>query len=165
MTLAMDGTAATPPRTGPLHPLTECDACPYCRDACDHDEFCVTCQKQRHAKPARGGGSDRGWFLEALAIVCQCQETQQPHTYTRCQIRRHNHAESAWVLVGNVIYDVTPYLRSHPAGAGAILKKCGGVADCTEDLRFHSKRSQKAWKKNKVGTLCRCPRERQLGLF
>jgi len=108
--------------------------------------------------------------MDAVSIIATAYVHHVPGapahgTYTMCQVRRHNHVGSAWVLVGTAIYDVTPFLRSHPGGAQAILKKSGGAADCTEDLLFHSKRAQKEWKKNKVGTLRRCPRVREFGLF
>jgi cytochrome b involved in lipid metabolism len=74
-------------------------------------------------------------------------------TYTMSKLRRHNDAESAWFLVGRTIYDVTSYVRSHPGGMETILRKSGGVADCTEDFRFHSKRAQNEWRRHKVGIL------------
>jgi cytochrome b involved in lipid metabolism len=75
-----------------------------------------------------------------------------------CQVRRHNHAESAWLVAGDTIYDVTSYMNSHPGGAKSILRKAGGVQDCSKDLLFHSKAGIKAWKKYKVGKLrdCKC---------
>lgn len=77
---------------------------------------------------------------------------------TRDELRRHDHADSAWILVGDAIYDATSYVRSHPGGMAVILKKAGGKADCTEDLRFHSGHAQRTWKKHRVGTLIRDPR-------
>jgi cytochrome b involved in lipid metabolism len=61
--------------------------------------------------------------------------------------------ESAWVLVGNTIYDVTSYVSDHPGGTASILNKCGGIVDCKTDFNFHSKRAQKEWKRHKVGLL------------
>lgn len=156
MTLAMNtngsvATAVTPP----MNELAECDACPCCSDTCDDNEFCVFCQKKcNSSKLTRRRKSETSWLMDALSIMLH--EKQQPNTYTMCQLRRHNHVNSAWILVGTTIYDATPYIRSHPGGTQTILRKSGGAADCSEDLQFHSKRSQKEWKKYKVGTLCRC---------
>ena len=154
----------------------ECDACHFCNDVCEVDS-CISCQKKRNNNAAdnrqlveRGG--DVGWFMGAFASICQntfesqdnenneqqqLQQQQQARAYTMCQLRRHNHADSAWILVGTTIYDATPYIKSHPGGIATILRKSGGAADCTEDLRFHSKRAQKEWRKFKVGTLSHCP--------
>ena len=139
--------------------LDECDACHYCADTCNNIESCIPCQKKRIAmNKRRQDPADRGWFIGALSSICPSNnDGEQSHrTYTRCQLRRHNHAESAYILVGETIYDATPYIRNHPGGMEAILKKSGGAVDCTVDLSMHSKRAQKEWRKFKVGTLCRC---------
>jgi cytochrome b involved in lipid metabolism len=73
-----------------------------------------------------------------------------------CQVRRHNHADSAWIVADGVIYDVTQYLSRHPGGADCILRKAGGVKDCATDLQFHSKHGRKAWEQYRVGTLRKC---------
>jgi cytochrome b involved in lipid metabolism len=77
-------------------------------------------------------------------------------SYTICQVRRHNHADSAWIVADGVVYDVTQYLSRHPGGADCILRKAGGVQDCAMDLQFHSKRGRKAWEQYRVGTLRQC---------
>mmetsp|Transcript_23855 Transcript_23855/g.57521 ORF Transcript_23855/g.57521 Transcript_23855/m.57521 type:complete len:177 (-) Transcript_23855:70-600(-) len=144
-----------------LNQLDECDACPYCRDTCENTESCVSCQKKN--LQCRGPANN-SWFMDALYCICSnphSQENRQSRTYTMCQLRRHNHANSAWILVGNTIYDATPYIRSHPGGMEAILRKSGGAVDCTEDLHFHSKRAQKEWRRFKIGTLCPCPSDYQ----
>ena len=40
-------------------------------------------------------------------------------------------------MVSDVVYDVTSFLSSHPAGKSAILRHAG--TDATEDFGFHSK--------------------------
>ena len=143
-----------------------CDACPCCADTCGLP-FCGTCTRKSmrpiptHVVQCR---DDANWLLGALTSFCpttaSALDTNSPQTnsYTMCQLRRHNSADSAWILVGDTIYDATPYLRNHPGGTTTILKKSGGVVDCTEDLSFHSKRAQKEWRKYKVGTLRQCSR-------
>ena len=76
--------------------------------------------------------------------------------YTLCQVRQHNTMDSAWILVGTDICDVTSYLQEHPGGANSLLRRAGGVKDCTEDFRFHSKRRRKMWDKFKIGRLGEC---------
>lgn len=94
------------------------------------------------------------WFMGMLSSF---RAGDKERTYTVQELRRHNHANSAWILVGDAIYDATSYVRGHPGGMAAILKKSGGAADCSEDLRFHSRRAQRTWKKFKVGTLIHYP--------
>ncbi|KAL7523434.1 hypothetical protein ACHAXR_000178 [Thalassiosira sp. AJA248-18] len=152
---------ATKAASAPLNELDECDACLYCKDTCADVESCIACQKKIIANTmnVRCRGPEKSWFMGALSSICPNPQDngQSNDTYTMCQLRRHNHANSAWILVGDTIYDATPYIRSHPGGVEAIVKKSGGAVDCTEDLRFHSNRAQKEWRKFKVGTLCCCP--------
>ena len=149
--------------------IGECDACQYCNDTCDNVDSCISCQKKRNAmhieccrEPEKSN-----WFMGALSRICpptsdsnNNSDNTNNRTYTMCELRRHNHADSAWILVGNTIYDATPYIKSHPGGTAIIIKKSGGAVDCTEDLRFHSKRAQKEWRRFRVGTLCSCPSHR-----
>jgi len=157
MGLSREGYAVA---VAPLNELSECNACLYCSDTCDNVESCISCQKKLNSNSMISccRGPERSWLMGALSSICS-QEKEQTKTYTMCQLRRHNHADSAWILVGDTIYDATPYIRSHPGGIQTILRKSGGAADCTEDLRFHSKRAQREWTKFKVGTLRHCPRE------
>ena len=150
ISLAVDVSSSSPATHGEM---SGCDACQYCVDTCDGVGSCVTCQKNHNASHHQPLGSQICWLVDALSGLYSSSES----TYTMCQLKRHNHAGSAWILVGRTIYDVTPYIRSHPGGTEAILRKSGGAADCTEDLLFHSKRAQKEWRKFKVGMLRDCP--------
>jgi cytochrome b involved in lipid metabolism len=76
--------------------------------------------------------------------------------YTICQVRHHCTADSAWLVVGDTIYDASSYLSRHPGGAESILRKSGGRVDCTVDFEFHSKKARGMWKKHKVGKLRPC---------
>ncbi|KAL7574334.1 hypothetical protein ACA910_008440 [Epithemia clementina (nom. ined.)] len=78
-------------------------------------------------------------------------------TFTICQVQQHSTAESAWIVAGRDIYNVTPYLHHHPGGVTALLKRAGGVYDCTQDLLFHTKAGQKVWQQYKIGRLVDCP--------
>ena len=138
----------------------KCDACPCCRDTCDNINSCLSCQKKQHAIMMKGSDETPSNLLSFFASICSGgspENHQTQNTYTMCQLKRHNHADSAWILVGDTIYDATPYIRSHPGGMQTILRKAGGAADCTEDLQFHSGRAQKEWRRFKIGTLVACP--------
>jgi len=117
-----------------------CDACPFCSDTCNNP-FCSSCSTKR-----KEAGKARGARKGEIQI-------------TMCELRRHNHAGSAWLREGKNIYDATPFLDVHPGGVKCIIRKSGGQADCADDMKFHSKKAIKFMKSRKVGTLCRCPGE------
>ena len=123
-------------------PTGACDSCPHCADRCTN-EHCVACT----SKP--------------LENVTPCSmflsRGDDENYYTLCQIRRHDHAQSAWLLVGDTIYDATQYISKHPGGQMSILKKSGGKADCSVDFDFHSPGARRLWRKHRVGKLCPCP--------
>lgn len=114
----------------------DCDACVHCADVCDK-EGCISCREK----------------TRRLAVASACGG--EP-TYTMCEIRRHQSADSAWLVAGGYVYDATAYIAMHPGGDKSILKKCGGVCDCTQDLLFHSNKGQKLWKKYRIGRVKRC---------
>jgi cytochrome b involved in lipid metabolism len=74
-----------------------------------------------------------------------------------CQIRSHNTVQSCWLVAGENVYDATEYLAMHPGGERSILKKSGGVCDCTEDIHFHSKKGKLVWNKYRIGKVRKCP--------
>merc|ERR1712151_244684 len=127
------------------HTISKCDACIHCNDSYDCIECDYTC---RHNS------------LDFRPDGCQY--------YTMCQIRRHNNIDSAWLVVGDKIYDATEYIHQHPGGEASILKKAGGACDCAEDFKFHSKRGRKVWDKYFVGKVKPCPaspNDRQWWMF
>lgn len=117
--------------SGPLH--SSCGACVYCADRCDNPDSKLALDS-----------NDK----------LPCCGTQ---FYTMCEIRKHNTADSAWLVVGSDIYDVTDYISQHPGGKTSILKKSGGAFDCTEDFQFHSKHGRGVWQQYHVGKVKRCP--------
>jgi cytochrome b involved in lipid metabolism len=123
------------------HPAhDECNACEFCEDVCDRMD-CANCPSSMVCAPC---GVWNGSKVEL-------------RSYTRCQVRRHNHRGSAWLVAGDTIYDATPYITSHPGGAECILRKAGGAQDCTRDLEFHSSRGKQMFKKFVIGKVRPCP--------
>ncbi|GKY95185.1 hypothetical protein MPSEU_000481900 [Mayamaea pseudoterrestris] len=76
--------------------------------------------------------------------------------YTRCQVRSHDSELSCWLIAGSDIYDATSLLKTHPGGKECILRKAGGVDDCSLDVYFHSQRGQELWKRYRIGRLIEC---------
>ncbi len=89
--------------------------------------------------------------------------TKRDTKYTLEEVAKHNHKNDAWIVVNDIVYDMTPHVLHHPGwnpsgGAGqvstliAILGACGH--DCSDD--FNEVHSPAAWKQMpafKVGVL------------
>lgn len=147
---------------------SNCDACPFCLDVCANPD-CAKCARKRklqNEKPCQDMISAESTSPTMVSALCLFKGNQKVDHHERiitpCQLKRHNHIDSAWLLCGNEIYDATNYIRGHPGGERSILKKSGGIVDCSKDMKFHSARAIKMWKQNRVGTLRPCPGEHGL---
>lgn len=69
--------------------------------------------------------------------------------FTREEVAKHNTDKSCWIIANEKVYDVTDWLKYHPAGTDCILKK--GGQDCTVDFYFHSKNAIAYWKQYQIG--------------
>ena len=49
----------------------------------------------------------------------------QTPSYTLAQVQAHADASSCWTIIGDNVYDLTPWINQHPGGAENILKLCG----------------------------------------
>lgn len=134
-----------------------CNACPNCDDMCESPD-CSSCADKKRAltsgttsRSVGGGGSTAD--CSKTHAWCQPQHVQY---FTPCQVRRHVHADSCWLVAGDTIYDATPFLKTHPGGSTCILRSAGGRKDCTKDIALHSKRAQQMWKSNIVGKVRPC---------
>jgi len=85
------------------------------------------------------------------------EDSLRLYYYTKAEIRQHNTETSAWIVAGENVYDVTDYIEHHPGGKYSIMKKVGGVVDCTRDLTFHSKSGQKYWDRFLIGKITKIP--------
>jgi len=58
------------------------------------------------------------------------------------EIATHNTPQDCWIIVNNMVYDVTEYIVNHPAGAKTITDTCGAEStaafDNIKDGRGHS---------------------------
>ncbi|CAM8942381.1 unnamed protein product [Rhodiola kirilowii] len=73
-------------------------------------------------------------------------------TFPMSEVKRHNSAESAWIVVHGHIYDCTRFLHDHPGGADSILINAG--TDCTEEFEaIHSTKAKKLLEDYRIGEL------------
>lgn len=59
------------------------------------------------------------------------------NTFTHEEVATHNSTNDCWIIVGNKVYDITPFLDDHPGGK-KILLKVGGMDASKEFQKFHS---------------------------
>ena len=137
---------------------SHCDACRFCADTCSNAD-CNRCSTKRKLSIDRTHQMMYGDLDTAhpFRLFLSNKTEKKEFFVSRCQVRRHKTADSAWLLCGDTVYDATQYLKSHPGGEQSILRKSGGVHDCTKDMKFHSSHALRSWKKNKVGFLKACP--------
>ena len=120
---------------------TSCDACSQCDDVCG-DQDCSLCRMKR--------------------------PQQSKHSFSLCQLARHNNRRSCWLAADGRVFDATSFLDNHPAGPEPLLKRAG--KECSEDFYFHSKNAQDqckfqstlkffflVWKPLCIGKLISCP--------
>jgi len=61
-----------------------------------------------------------------------------PRLITRSELEQHKSISDCWIAIDGVVYDVSKFLKSHPAGAGVILGVAG--RDVTDEFYgFHKK--------------------------
>ncbi|KAK4804617.1 hypothetical protein SAY86_004434 [Trapa natans] len=73
-------------------------------------------------------------------------------TFAMSEVKKHNSADSAWIIVHGHIYDCTKFLKDHPGGTDSILINAG--TDCTEEFdAIHSDKAKKLLEEYRMGEL------------
>ncbi|KAL3268093.1 hypothetical protein HHI36_007220 [Cryptolaemus montrouzieri] len=73
--------------------------------------------------------------------------------YSFSEVKKHNDNKSAWVVINNNVYDVTPFLNEHPGGEEVLLEQAGrDASDPFEDVG-HSSDARELMVKYKVGEI------------
>ncbi|KAL7118044.1 hypothetical protein ACP275_03G111000 [Erythranthe tilingii] len=72
--------------------------------------------------------------------------------FSMSEVRKHNHADSAWIIVHGHVYDATRFLKDHPGGADSISINAG--TDCTEEFdAIHSDKAKNMLEEYRIGEL------------
>ncbi|KAF8404170.1 hypothetical protein HHK36_009050 [Tetracentron sinense] len=72
--------------------------------------------------------------------------------YSMSEVKKHNSAESAWIIVHGHVYDCTGFLKLHPGGTDSILINAG--TDCSEEFdAIHSDKAKKLLEDYRIGEL------------
>ncbi|KAL2339838.1 hypothetical protein Fmac_007778 [Flemingia macrophylla] len=115
--------------------------------------------------PTQAGNQSGGWMAkekhlekssESNAILKKSVSSPfmntTSKTYSISEVRRHNSADSAWIIVNGHVYDCTRFLKDHPGGTDSILINAG--TDCTEEFEaIHSDKAKSMLEDYRIGEL------------
>lgn len=74
--------------------------------------------------------------------------------FTWEEVAQHNTEESAWVYIGNVVYDITPWLNRHPGGKEVLLLVAGrDISDLFVTYHPFTDRAADVIAKYKIGEI------------
>lgn len=66
------------------------------------------------------------------------------------EVKKHDSADSAWIVVDGHVYDCTDYLNDHPGGRHNILNNAG--TDCTKEFDSnHPPSAKKVLEEYRIG--------------
>nr|AAL17669.1 assimilatory nitrate reductase heme domain [synthetic construct] len=72
--------------------------------------------------------------------------------YSMSEVKKHNTADSAWIVVHGNVYNATRFLKDHPGGSDSILINAG--TDCTEEFdAIHSDKAKRLLEDFRIGEL------------
>lgn len=74
-------------------------------------------------------------------------------TFSLDEVAEHKVPNSYWIIVHGKVYDVTPFLDTHPGGRGILVKYSGGDATAPFEDVNHSRAAQALMEQYLVGDL------------
>lgn len=77
-------------------------------------------------------------------------------SYNREEIARHDSADDAWVIVDGQVYDISPFLGTHPGGIGVTEDYLGTDISAvirSEDVHKHTRTAFEVMEKYYIGVL------------
>lgn len=115
--------------------------------------------------PTQAGNQSGGWMAKERHLERSSNENQTlkksisspfmnttSKMYSFSEVKKHNNADSAWIIVHGHVYDATRFLKDHPGGADSILINAG--TDCTEEFdAIHSDKAKKMLEGYRIGEL------------
>lgn len=79
-------------------------------------------------------------------------KNDRDRVFSREEIAKHNSINDCWIISDGHVYDCTTIVKIHPGGVNSILRKAGGIHDCSEDMALHSKNArQNYWEPCRIG--------------
>ncbi|KAK7395685.1 hypothetical protein VNO78_16250 [Psophocarpus tetragonolobus] len=106
--------------------------------------------------PQSGGWMEKEKHLEKYSewnqIMNESVSSIFWKTYSTSEVRKHNHVDSAWIIVHGHVYDCTHFLNDHPGGRESIL--VNAATDCTVVFEaIHSGKATEILEQYRIGEL------------
>lgn len=110
--------------------------------------------------PTLAGSQPGGWMTavvkkEDSSDASTTSDTTKPSslpTYTLAQVEMHQKEDDCWIVVHDLVYDCTPFMKDHPGGASSILITAG--TDTTEEFdAIHSSKAHTMLQDYLIGQL------------
>ena len=92
--------------------------------------------------------------VESTSMTTQTALDTSIKTYTLADVAGHNTENNCWTTINGGVYDLTPFVHSHPGGVARITKVCG-INGTTLFMNQHSgqSRPENELASLKIGTL------------
>ncbi|CDP19741.1 unnamed protein product [Coffea canephora] len=115
--------------------------------------------------PTQPGNQSGGWMAKEKHLEKSSDSNQtlkksvsspfmntSSKMFSMSEVKKHNSADSAWIIVHGHVYDTTRFLKDHPGGSDSILINAG--TDCTEEFEaIHSDKAKKLLEDFRIGEL------------
>lgn len=115
--------------------------------------------------PTQPGSQSGGWMAKEKHLEKSSESNQtlkksvsspfmntNSKMYSMSEVKKHNSADSTWIVVHGHVYDCTSFLKDHPGGTDSILINAG--TDCTEEFEaIHSQKAKKLLEDFRIGEL------------
>ncbi|XAR62622.1 Nitrate reductase (NADH) [Bertholletia excelsa] len=115
--------------------------------------------------PTQPGNKSGGWMARERHLEMSSESNQtlkksvsspfmntSSQVFSMSEVKKHNSADSAWIIVHGHVYDCTRFLKDHPGGTDSILINAG--TDCTEEFdAIHSDKAKKLLEDYRIGEL------------
>lgn len=113
--------------------------------------------------PTQPGNQSGGWMAREKHLERSAEGNQSlkksvsspfmntaTNMISASEVKKHNSADSAWIIVHGHVYDCTRFLKEHPGGTDSILINAG--TDCTEEFdAIHSDKAKKLLEEYRIG--------------
>ena len=134
----------------------------YFRLIAQNERGVVSFQHPTQPGPLKGGWMQtmtvrkvsQVWKPKEQCLVLEKEDEYVPPKakFSMKTVAKHSTLKDCWIIVQNLVYDVTKFLEEHPGGKASILMKAG--TDCTADFdAIHSKRAWSQLREYCIGSI------------
>ncbi|KAI9250423.1 hypothetical protein BDA99DRAFT_522500 [Phascolomyces articulosus] len=102
----------------------------------------IWCEHPTSVNPQEPGGWMEREVKQEVVITPSAPPPDKSalQTYTMAEVEKHDSDTDCWIVIRDLVYDCTPFLKDHPGGASSIL--ITGGTDTTEEFdAIHSSKA------------------------